>query len=142
MAEKFVTGFRELDLCPSEELRVAVISRVLTKFGIAGWLSFVADACLVAAILYCIALGALAATAGLLSVTPARLMLLVFVTGVAGLGLAVLFTRRFARKLLRQEMVDAGVPSCRWCGYGLLGVTGGLCPECGQRQADRTSPPG
>jgi rubrerythrin len=34
--------------------------------------------------------------------------------------------------MLREELLDRGVPICVPCGYTLIGLTGPSCPECGK----------
>jgi hypothetical protein len=39
---------------------------------------------------------------------------------------------RHVPKLLREELLDCGVPICVACGYPLIGLPGPRCPECGR----------
>jgi hypothetical protein len=45
--------------------------------------------------------------------------------------------RRGVPRLLRQELLDAGVPVCMGCGYSLRASPGPRCPECGRPFDDR-----
>ena len=36
------------------------------------------------------------------------------------------------RRLLREELIQLGVPICVHCGYDLRGLTESRCPECGR----------
>jgi predicted RNA-binding Zn-ribbon protein involved in translation (DUF1610 family) len=47
--------------------------------------------------------------------------------------------RRDMPKALRQQLLEAGVPVCLACGYGLRGLPCGAerCPECGKKIGDR-----
>ena len=45
--------------------------------------------------------------------------------------------RRHYPKLLRQELLDCGVPVCVHCGYLLKGSPGPTCPECGKAFDER-----
>jgi hypothetical protein len=47
--------------------------------------------------------------------------------------------RRDIPRTLRQKLLEAGVPVCLDCGYGLRGLPAGTerCPECGKKLDDR-----
>jgi len=44
----------------------------------------------------------------------------------------VLVIRKGARRALRQQLNDAGMPTCMDCGYDLRGQIDPRCPECGR----------
>lgn len=60
--------------------------------------------------------------------------------GAALIGVAALlgngWLRRGVPRMLRHELLDAGVPVCIDCGYALQASPGPKCPECG-RSFDR-----
>lgn len=66
-----------------------------------------------------------------ISQTTLNLILAFPVTiGCALFGVWIL-SRQYS-KLLRQELLDCGVPICVHCGYHLIGMPGPNCPECGR----------
>lgn len=59
-------------------------------------------------------------------------LLLVFPVMIPCALLGVWVTNRHTQKMLREELLDLGVPICVHCGYALIGATGPNCPECGK----------
>ena len=61
-------------------------------------------------------------------------------------GTWIWFCRSELRHLLREQLVDKGVPVCLRCGYDLRGQVDARCPECGtpfdKRLLDRSLPRG
>lgn len=72
------------------------------------------------------------------SINPlTRNLILAVPVTIACCLLALWILNRHISKLLRQELIDHGVPVCTRCGYHLVGLPGPGCPECGRPFDDR-----
>ncbi len=65
------------------------------------------------------------------SVSSSWSLHLLFMLYLIGFGIAIWFTRRDIRRLLRAQLAKKGIPVCIPCGYDLTGNVSGTCPECG-----------
>ncbi len=128
----YLMGHPELELFPTDEQRRIALRRTASK--IIGKRPFfiAAGAAAGTSIVTTLALRRFVASWGLpLSQLTINLLLALPVMIPCAL-LGVWLLSRYVPKLLRQELLDCGVPICVPCGYALIGAPGPNCPECGR----------
>jgi len=128
----YLGGHPELELFPTDEQRRLALRHTASKiigkrpFFIA-W-GAAAGTCLVITLVLRKFVGGLGLP---ISQTMINLILM-FPVMIPCALFGVWLMSRHVPKLLRNELLDCGVPICVPCGYALIGAPGPNCPECGR----------
>ena len=123
----------ELDLFPNDEQRRLALRRTASR--ISGKRPFfiawgaAAGTCLVITLVLRKVVGGMGLP---ISQTMINLILM-FPVAIPCALFGVWLMGRRVPTLLRNELLDCGVPICVPCGYALIGAPGPNCPECGRR---------
>lgn len=132
----YLRGHPELELFPTEQQRRRALRRVVSRFlwRPAFWWA-VAKTTAFAVLLAFVVFAFITSLRRWYSYPISAALPWAVVPVVLVIGIAVFFGNRRLRRcvpeLLRQELLDCGVPICVACGYPLFGLPGPNCPECG-----------
>jgi hypothetical protein len=140
-ARQYLASAPELQLFPTIEARdkaVKEIDDAMTPRGVWGWVKFMLIVTPIMVLPYLL----IHWLSKHLSPLPSKwsswleLALAIIVYCI----IIYLLIRRDMPPTLRQKLLEAGVPVCLYCGYGLRGLPADTvrCPECGKRFDDRT----